>query len=220
MVHLILFAKAPVPGFSKTRLIPALGPAGAARLASRLLEHTVAQALAAEVGPLELCVTPRPEDPAWQVLQKLGWPVEWTDQGSGDLGERLGRAARRQLERGSSVLLAGTDCPELTANRIREAASRLERFDAVMVPATDGGYALLGMQHFSPRIFEEIPWSTDRVGAETRARLRELGWSLAELEAVADIDEPGDLKKLQGHGWLSDLEGASEGPLQRRNGSS
>lgn len=205
MLQLILFAKAPLPGFSKTRLIPALGAVGAARLAARLLEHAVAEAFAAAVGPVELCVTPGPKHPVWQAYFARGWGVHWTDQGRGDLGERLARAAWRRVGSGRSVLLAGTDCPQLSADRIREAASFLERSDAVMVPATDGGYVLLGLRRFSPRVFEEVPWSTDRVAAETRARFQELGWSLVELEPLADVDGPEDLRNLLDQGWLSDL---------------
>jgi len=82
-VRIVLFAKAPLPGLAKTRLIPALGALGAAELARRMLKHAVTQALAAEVGPVELCVTPFHQESTWQ---SLGIPaaVTWSDQGEGD----------------------------------------------------------------------------------------------------------------------------------------
>ena len=150
--RIVIFAKAPVAGLAKTRLIPALGAQGAARLAAALLEHAVAQALASGVGPVELCVTPAPADPLWSGLAPQA-TLTWSDQGDGDLGERMARAAQRVLGAGEPVLLMGTDCPDLTAGRIREAAASLIAADATLVPAFDGGYVLLGLNHFDASLY-------------------------------------------------------------------
>lgn len=195
-VRIVIFAKAPLPGLAKTRLIPALGEAGAARLAERMLRHTVREALAADIGEVELCVTPEPGAQQWLLLRDPAWPVAWQAQGDGDLGERLARATRRGVADGRAVLLIGTDCPALTADRLREAATQLRSNDAVIIPSADGGYVLLGLKHFSPCVFQGIAWSTDSVAFETLCRIGVLQWSVAQLPMLRDIDEPADLVAL------------------------
>lgn len=199
-VRIIVFAKAPQPGLAKTRLIPALGPEGAARLAERMLRHTVAKALAANVGTVELCVTPDPGEPSWLPFHDPSWQVDWQAQGDGDLGARLARASHRALAVNSAVLLIGTDCPALSADRLRDAAKQLASSDAVIIPSTDGGYVLLGLRQFHPSVFHGITWSTDSVAFETLCRIGSLGWTVAQLPGLRDIDEPADLVALP-EGW-------------------
>ena len=189
--RIVIFAKAPVAGSVKTRLIPLLGEVGAARLAQRMLADTVAHAFAAGLGTPELCATPHPSDPSWAGHLPSG--VLLSDQGPGDLGERLAAAARRVIDGGERVLLIGTDCPELDSPRLVEAAAHLESHDAVIYPAKDGGYVLLGLVRFHESLFTEIAWSTDAVAATTIARIRALGWSLFVGDTLRDIDEPADL---------------------------
>lgn len=195
-VRLVIFAKFPEAGLAKTRLIPALGADGAARLAQRLLLHTVAEALAADVGPVELCVTPPPSEADWQSLP-LPSQMVWSSQGEGDLGARMARCVRRLVPDGPVVLL-GADAPDLTASRLREAVDALAEpdVDAVMTPVTDGGYALLGLKRFDASLFSDIAWSTAEVAEATRSRCRRLQWHLCELPACHDIDEPADLQWL------------------------
>jgi rSAM/selenodomain-associated transferase 1 len=190
--RIVVFAKAPQPGSAKTRLILALGADQSARLAEQLLQHTIANALAAEVGAVELCVTPALTDPAWRTLT-LPTQLEFSEQGEGDLGERLARAAQRRIERGEAVMLVGTDCPELTAQRLQAAAMALASHDAVIHPTADGGYALLGLRRFHHRLFQGIAWSTDAVCRATLGRCDELGWSVRVAEVLHDIDLPEDL---------------------------
>ena len=194
-VRLIIFAKAPQAGLAKTRLIPALGAAGAAQLARRMLAETLTTALAAKVGVVELCLTPAPTDAAWQ---GFNWPIEvqLSAQGEGDLGQRLARATRRSLALGCPLMLIGTDCPELTVELLRAAAAQLLSHDSVLHPTYDGGYALLGVQHDNPRVFADIHWSTASVAASTRERIAELGWSLAEGARLHDVDTADDLQWL------------------------
>lgn len=194
-VRTIIFAKAPRPGFAKTRLIPALGAEGAARLARRMLEYTLANATAAALGPVELCLTPTPEAPEWRSIGILPG-VEVSAQGEGDLGARLARAAQRSIATGAAVLLIGTDCPELTPTCLRAAAEALRRVGAVIHPTVDGGYALLGLTRTVPSLFSDIAWSTDTVTAVTLARLNQLGWPVYVAAQLHDIDEPGDLNRL------------------------
>ena len=218
--HVIVFAKAPVAGQAKTRLAPALGAAGAAALAERLLDHAVAQAVAANLGSVALCVTPHAAHPAFQRL-RARHGLALTLQGDGDLGTRMHRAITQALtqpltqppERHRSVLLIGSDAPALTAAVLRAAAAALDDADAdagagagagaggdadaVFVPALDGGYVLVGLRRPAPALFANVAWSTGQVMAMTRQRAAAAGLRLAELPALADIDEPADLVHLQ-----------------------
>lgn len=203
-VRVVIFAKAPVAGLAKTRLIPSLGAQGAAALARRMLSHTLEQALLADVGPVELCVTPSPADPAWQEFTAPA-KVTWSDQGKGDLGARMARAARRSVDAGNAVLLIGTDCPALDAAQLRAAAQSLETFDASLVPSADGGYVLFGLKRYHAYLFTDIEWSTDTVARETLHRLDQSGCRVHIHSTVHDIDEPSDLQWLP-QGWLAAVQ--------------
>ncbi len=190
--RIVIFAKAPTPGKVKTRLIPALGDMGAARLAQNMLVATLAEAEATGLA-VELCASPHPSSSEWQPFLP---GISCTDQGDGDLGQRLARAAGRVTGAGEHILLIGTDCPELDRDRLRRAAEMLAASDAVIHPAEDGGYVLLGLRRFEPSIFSSIAWSTCSVAAETIARIEALGWSLHIGDTLRDIDEPHDLAYL------------------------
>ena len=194
--RIIIFAKAPQPGFAKTRLIPALGAEGAAKLAQQMLSHTLSEALAADIGTVELCSTPKIDDIAWQGIT-LPVGIEITDQGEGDLGARLARASERAIENSELVLLIGTDCVDMSATLLREAAQSLHEHDAVIHCTADGGYALLGLKRCSAVLFSDMPWSTDAVASTTIARIRQLDWSLHVGQLLHDVDAPQDLKYLQ-----------------------
>lgn len=193
--RIVVFAKAPLPGRVKTRLIPVLGADGAAALARRLLDNTLQQALAAGVGPVELCGSPAPGDTDW-----AGWQpppgVECSDQGDGDLGARMARAADRTLERGERALLIGTDCPALSAARLATAAGCLDDHDACLHPTLDGGYVLLGLRVFAASLFRDIPWSTPVVATRTQTRMAALGWRVWVGDVLRDIDTLRDLVHL------------------------
>jgi uncharacterized protein len=190
VTRIVIFAKAPVAGRVKTRLIPVLGADGAAALAAEMLERTVEEALASGLE-VELCGEP---DPAGWHPARAGLAL--TAQGEGELGTRLARAAARVLAR-DRILLVGSDCPELGRDRLRSAARSLDSCDAVIHPAHDGGYALLGLKRFDGSIFEGIDWSTSAVAAQTKARIEALGWSLHVGETLCDVDEPSDLPHLR-----------------------
>jgi len=196
-VRIIIFTKAAQPGFTKTRLIPALGRQGAADLAKQMMMHTLNQSLEANVGPVEICVTPPHTDAIWQDFA-ISDALEYSDQGKGDLGERLSRVTRRVIDHGESALLIGTDCIQLTAAHLQQAKDALRYFDSILIPATDGGYVLLGLNFFHPSLFESVRWSTDTVCTETIDRLKKLGRSVRNFPSMHDIDEPEDLKFLPG----------------------
>jgi rSAM/selenodomain-associated transferase 1 len=161
----------------KTRLIPLLGAAGAARLHARLLARALATARAARLGDATLWTTRR--------------------QRGADLGARMLHAFRHGLRRAERMVLIGADCPVLAARDLRRAARWLAGgADAVLAPAEDGGYALIGLRRVSARLFEGIEWGGPRVMAQTRARLAALGWRWRELAEVWDVDRPEDVPRL------------------------
>jgi rSAM/selenodomain-associated transferase 1 len=208
-VLLIVFAKAPQPGLAKTRLIPALGEQGAAALARRMLQETLASAVAADLGQLQLCLTPAPTDPAWRGQV---WPAGTIlqNQGEGDLGQRMLRAFEQGLLHAGAVILIGTDCPQLQPQLLRDAAQALQTHDAVLYPTSDGGYVLLGLRRTDPRVFADIAWSSASVAETTRLRIRELGWSLYEGPLLHDIDTEVDLPRVPQH-WLPSGQPANLG---------
>ncbi|MCR4304582.1 MAG: TIGR04282 family arsenosugar biosynthesis glycosyltransferase [Gallionella sp.] len=203
MTRIIIFAKAPLPGFAKTRLITALGQAGAAKLAQQMLFNTLHEAIAADVGSVELCATPEINHPAWRDIQ-LPKGIGISDQGEGDLGARLALASERALANTEQILLIGTDCVEISGGLLREAAQALQEHDAVIHCTADGGYALLGLRRFSPFLFSDMPWSTDAVANTTIARIGQLGWSVRVGQMLHDVDEPEDLKYLPAKWGLPD----------------
>lgn len=197
---LIVFAKAPVPGCVKTRLVGALGAEGAARLALRMLLDTVGRAVDAGVGPVELCCAPDDAHPEFRRLA-THYPIRPATQGDGDLGARMHRALARNLCQYPRALLIGADAPGLGATHIRQAARALQSTPAVFVPASDGGYVLVGLSRPMPALFAGIAWSSERVMAQTRERLVRIGVAHAELGMVDDVDEPADLRHVPAR-WL------------------
>ena len=180
--RLSIFARLPVPGKVKTRLIPALGEEGAARLYARLLALTVD--VARESGlAFELRVTGG-EVGAFRGL--FGDDVAVVEQGDGDLGTRMARVE-------APALIIGSDCPGITAPLLRAAAGALEDRRVVLGPANDGGYYLIGYREPVPFLFENMEWSTPKVLPETLARLAGRGHGPAILPELADIDTAEDL---------------------------
>ena len=196
----IVFAKAPVAGYAKTRLISVLGAHGAAELAERLMHAALAHAVEAALGPVELCVAPDQSHPAFAVaVRRHG--VALTEQGDGDLGERMARALQRVLRRRQSALLIGTDAPGLDASYLHSAAQALRSADAVFGPAADGGYTLVGLKRHAPELFTQMRWSHDQVMAHTRERLAQAKLRHVELPVLRDVDEPADLVHLAAYGF-------------------
>ena len=194
--RLLVYAKAPRPGLVKTRLIPALGAVGAATLQARLIRHTVAMATATRLCPVELWCAPGPEEPFFAACQRAR-PLTLRCQPAGDLGARMLAGANQALEAADYTLIIGTDCPALTQDYLAAALRALdEGAEAVVGPAEDGGYVLLGLRRTAPALFADMPWGSDRVYAETYARLERLGWRWRRLPVLWDVDRPEDLARL------------------------
>jgi uncharacterized protein len=200
-IAIAVLAKAPLPGFAKTRLIPALGAEGAALLQARLVEHSVATACAARIGPVTLWGAPDESHPLFRAIAARHG-VALARQGSGDLGERMLAAVAAAA---MPVLVIGTDCPALTADHLRMAADILRSgADAAIIPAEDGGYALIGLRAPAPALFSAMHWSVPSVMEETRRRLRDLGMTWQEPVTLWDLDLPEDIERLRQIG-LHDL---------------
>jgi len=194
--RVIVFARAPEPGKVKTRLIPALGEAGAAALHRRLVMHSLRAAIGAKLGPVELWCAPDARDPFFFECERR-LEVSLHSQGEGDLGARMWRAFGAALARASRAILVGSDIPALSAQYLRDAERALAGGDDVVIgPAEDGGYVLIGLSRCDAELFREIPWSGPEVLPETRRRVAALRWRLAELPALWDVDRPEDLERL------------------------
>ncbi|WP_353303550.1 TIGR04282 family arsenosugar biosynthesis glycosyltransferase [Sessilibacter corallicola] len=205
--RLVIFAKAPIPGYAKTRLIPALGEQGSARLAKRLLEHATAHAVEADLGPVTLYAAPYPMS-QWPDIC-LPQALEFAPQGQGDLGDRLSAACESIFDDhwdGVPVIITGTDCPGLTSELLGQISNVLKDNDAVLVPASDGGYVAIGLSRFNPQVFSGIDWSTEHVCRQTVERFESLGWQYTLLPQMHDIDEQQDLQWLPQSWSLKDFE--------------
>ena len=196
-VAVAVLAKAPLPGFAKTRLIPALGAEGAALLQARLIEHAVATACAARIGPITLWAAPDESHPLFRAIAaRLG--IALARQGGGDLGARMLAAIAAAA---TSTLVIGTDCPALTSGHLRAAADILRGgTDAAIIPAEDGGYALIGLRSPAQALFSDMHWSAPTVMDETRRRLKQLGLTWREPVTLWDLDVPEDLERLRKNG--------------------
>ena len=182
---IIVFARAPVAGQVKTRLIPRLGPAGAARLQRRLIRAAVR--MARTVAPTEVHIT---RMHSW--LRTLGVPLRL--QRGRDLGERMYHALRRQ----NFAILIGSDAPALRPADLRRAARWLRGgTDVVLAPAEDGGYALIAARRIEPEVFAGIRWGADDVLARTLDNLRRCGLRYRLLRSVWDVDRPEDIDRLR-----------------------
>lgn len=195
----VVFARAPQRGRAKTRLAPVLGEGGAARLSARLLARTLATVRASRVGPVELHGAPHARHPVF-VRHARNGALRLRAQRGADLGARMAHALSDALRRARSVILVGTDCPALRPADLRRAARALAGgCDAVLAPAEDGGYPLIGLRRVSPRLFEDIRWGGAGVFAETAARLDALGWRWRRLRPLWDVDRPEDLARFSQH---------------------
>jgi hypothetical protein len=192
--RLIIFTRYPEPGRTKTRLIPALGPEGAADLHRQMTEHTLtwSRQLKNHSGvSLEVHYEGGDE---LQIRQWLGCEIPCCPQGKGDLGARMVQAFDDAFSAGMGrVIIIGTDCPGLTGGLARTAFEALMENDVVLGPAKDGGYYLIGLRKPIPQLFEGIPWGTSEVLARTSGIAADLNLQAFLLEPLDDVDRPEDL---------------------------
>jgi rSAM/selenodomain-associated transferase 1 len=187
-----VFAKAPVPGYAKTRLSPKLGAVGAAEVQARFIRQTLTTVCSIPGVETSLWCAPDQHDPFFLACAN-SHKIQLVTQAAGDLGERMDAAFVALATDATPLVLVGTDCPALTAQHIADAHAALQQGDdAVFIPTEDGGYALIGLRRSHAALFTNMPWSTAAVMDQTRQRLRSLGLRWQELETLWDVDEPAD----------------------------
>lgn len=192
---LLVFARAPIPGHAKSRLIPRFGAHFAAALQQRMTERALDAAVRSEAGAVSLWCTPSVRHPFFAAC-RAAYRLTLESQRGPGLGERLRHAHDRMFAAYRALLIVGTDCPALSAEHLRTARTELRSHDAVVIPAEDGGYVLLGLARPCPAAFEGIDWGSDRVLAQTLQRLREAGRSCRVLAPLWDVDRPQDIERL------------------------
>ena len=206
-VGIAVFAKAPVEGVAKTRLIPLLGAKRAAALQRDLIEQTIEVAIQSKLGPVSIWCTPDCEHEAFATLAAT-YPVQLHQSGP-DLGASLLHAFETLTIR-QPLLIIGTDCPMLAPSHLIECSLALRQgTDAVFLPTEDGGYALVGAGRPIPSLFCDMPWSTDQVMSETRSRARRIGLTITELGVLWDIDTPADYSRALAAGFLKPEKSAN-----------
>jgi rSAM/selenodomain-associated transferase 1 len=209
-IAIAVLAKAPVIGTVKTRLAMMLGVDGATALHERLTRATVATAAAADVGPVKLWGAPDARHAFFQALA-TEFPVTLLRQPAGDLGLRMHAAV---VEAQRPTIVIGTDCPALTVEHLRDAAAVLRNGgDAVIYPAEDGGYVLIGLRAPQLGLFSDMTWSTDQVMTETRRRLTHIGLSWREPAQLWDVDRPSDVRRMRREGMDELLAGIGRAQL-------
>ncbi len=192
MTAVLLFAKAPRVGRVKTRLAADLGEEAALRL-----YREVGARVATSVGArFDLTVWYDPPDARGDMLAWLG-EHRYLPQEGGDLGARLSRAFAWHFAQGERpVIVVGADAPKVSGATVAKAERYLRDHDAVIGPAADGGYYLLGLRAPSPTVFEGIPWSTDQVFSVTVGRCRACDLRVQVLPVLRDLDTAADLEAL------------------------
>lgn len=195
--RIALFAKAPEAGKVKTRLLPAVSAVEAADLYAGMLKHTVEKLVQAGVAAVDCWCAPDQSHPLFQSLAEEHGITLRQQQGA-DLGQRMMWATEVTLAEAESLVLIGGDCPVLTPCHLEQALERLSAGDdAVVAPAEDGGYVMLGLKRCHPALFTQMPWGSDRVLGLTRQRLQALGWQWSETEMLWDLDRPEDLLRYR-----------------------
>lgn len=191
---ILIFARVPEPGRVKTRLAAEIGEDAALRVYERLARHTIREALA--LAPrVTVRVHYSPAD-AGEAGHWLGGGPTYLPQAEGELGDRLEEAFAQAFDAGfRRVAVIGSDLPDLSAALLRRALRLLGRRNAVLGPARDGGYYLLGLRGRVPQAFQDIPWSTASVFRTTVERLRAAGIEPATLETLRDVDHARDLPR-------------------------
>lgn len=190
--RILVMAKAPIPGLTKTRL--RLPSASAASLQEALISDTVYKARA--IAPVTVAGTPA--EHLGLISALLPTDVQLISQPEGDLGQRMLAGARHLFDEAPGpVVILGTDAPTLSPAYIEQIIHTLEDHDISIIPSEDGGYILIGLREAHEAIFTKIDWSTERVHGQTLTRAEESGLSIHEIKPWYDVDEPEDLQRLR-----------------------
>ncbi|MDP2869386.1 TIGR04282 family arsenosugar biosynthesis glycosyltransferase [Methyloversatilis sp.] len=197
----LVFARAPEAGRTKTRLIPLLGADGAARISAQLTQRALRVAVDAAIGPVELwCAPDCSHDFFERCRDRYG--VSLHAQSGGDIGARMAQAFDDVLRRHARAVLIGADAVSLQPADLRAADVALRSRDAVFAPAEDGGYLLVGLRVRQAAVFEGIAWGSAGVWSQTLAVIDRLGLHAQTLATGYDLDRPDDYRRAVAEGLL------------------
>ena len=192
---LLVFTRAPVPGQTKTRLIPLLGAQGAADFHQTVLQSTLAESNASDFRTVEIWCATEIDHPFLKQCE-LNYACSMKIQQGDDLGERMHHAIDIALLKNKFVVIIGSDCPAITTDILNKTHQQLSNGkDAVLGPASDGGYYLIGLKKPNSSIFQDIVWGEANVAERTREKFADLGLDYVELEELSDIDTPEDYQR-------------------------
>jgi len=195
-VELILFAKTPVPGKVKTRLVPELGEQGAADFAAAMIEETCRVAAEAWPGSVHLQAWPDADHALFRDLARR-FRLRVSRQSEGDLGRKMFQALSRAHARGAAAVVMGCDVPQCPAETLRTAHAFVSQGRSAIGPSSDGGYYLIGMNPLVPRCFERISWGGPKVFDTTLKRAASAGVDLIVLQQLTDLDTWRDIEALR-----------------------
>ncbi|MBE9043926.1 TIGR04282 family arsenosugar biosynthesis glycosyltransferase [Pleurocapsales cyanobacterium LEGE 10410] len=191
---LIIFSRYPEPGLTKTRMIPALGAAGAAQLQREMTEHTLNTAKSVQ-SSRNITIEIHFAGGNKQLMREwLGKDIQYIPQVAGDLGHKMQSAFERAFSLNHQrVVTIGIDCPDIDSVILNKAFDSLQTQDLVLGSAEDGGYYLIGLNRSIPQLFQSIDWGTERVFNQTKDIADRINLSLHKLPTLSDIDRPEDL---------------------------
>jgi hypothetical protein len=188
-----IFGRAPVLGRVKSRLAAEIGDQAALEAHRELAEATLARLAAIEGVVTELWLDDV-DDPAGRAWAQR-WHLPLRQQQGDDLGERMHRALLCCLASGAPGIVVGTDCPAIDAAYVGRAVAALQNHDAVVGPAADGGYGLVGIRRAVPEMFQGITWGSSSVLSATLDAAASVGVSVARLPEIEDVDTAADWRR-------------------------
>jgi rSAM/selenodomain-associated transferase 1 len=187
MIPVGVFARPPLPGLVKTRLAAEIGVTRATRVYRHCLEHALGVASGSGLEHQVYLTRECDEPPLCDVEYRL--------QRGADLGARMINALRDLIDGdGRAAMIIGSDCLDLAAVHLQQAAQALSDHELVLVPAADGGFVLIGCREAKPELFKSVVWGSDGVLEQTLANAHALGYRVCLLETVRDIDTLEDLE--------------------------
>ncbi len=199
----VQLAKAPLDNYVKTRLSPVLSPEQRLNLHKAMITQVIIDTQQAPVAVIESTLPSIRSHQLWvshkhaffeQLAQKYTTRLHM--QRGNSLGERLTYCVQKSLPIASNVILIGSDCVSLTPTRLDNVCAALNQHDAVVVPATDGGFVLLGLSRWHSELFDDIEWGTASVLEQLLSNLQKVTFTYTCFDALHDIDRPEDLSRL------------------------
>jgi len=209
---ILLFSKAPIPGQVKTRLIPKIGAADAAKVHQVLLEKVLETTLSFPEGTVQLWIANEPKHDFIEQLKKVSGVEVYQQQGR-DLGERMFHAVERAYSSAKYLILIGGDCLSVSSDYIQQAVNQMKAgfTDVVIGPAEDGGYVLMGLACKNKLsdvagLFSAVEWGSVNVFSQTRRKAEQQGLSMGLLDIRWDVDYWEDVERAVELGLLPPID--------------